>query len=86
LFLANVIGRRVLGPGSASRGSPEAVKRGRHLFGPHRQRGITAIADQPFEFDADPFRWACLEADTVDLRFRVGLGKPLSLDHDCDTT
>ncbi len=44
------------------------------------------IADQPLEFDAYPFRRACLEADTVDLRFRVGLGKPRLLDHDFNTT
>jgi hypothetical protein len=56
------------------------------LFSLHRQRRITAIADQPLEFHAHAFRRACLEADTVDVRFRVGLGKPRPLDHDFNTT
>jgi len=40
------------------------------------QRGITSIADQPLEFDADPVRRAGLEADTVNVRLGILLGEP----------
>src|SRR5439155_26753444 len=49
---------------------------GGYLFRLDRERGITRIARQPLEFDAHTLRRARLEADTVHLRFRVGLGKP----------
>jgi hypothetical protein len=52
----------------------------------YREGWVAAIADQPLEFDAQPGRRACLEADAVDVRFRVGLGKPRPLDHDLNTT
>jgi hypothetical protein len=52
----------------------------------YREGWVAAIADQPLEFYAQPSRRACLEADTVDLRFRFGLGKPRPVDHDLNTT
>jgi len=78
VFLARLMVGRV-------RGSAPSERR-RHLFRPYGERGITTITDQPLELDADPFRRPCLEADTVDLRFRVGLAKPHPVDHDFNTT
>lgn len=66
-----------------------AVKTGQgsgYLFRPHRQRGIAAIAHQPLEFDAHSFRRPRLEADTVDLSLRLGLGEPRPLGHDYNIT
>jgi hypothetical protein len=64
----------------------ETGQGGGYLFRLDRQRGITRIARQPLEFDAYPLWRACLEADTVHLRFRVGLGKPRPLYHDFNPT
>ena len=57
-----------------------------YLFRLHRECGIAAIAHEPLEFYAHSFRRARLEADTVNLRLRVGLGKPRPVDHDFNTT
>ncbi len=46
---------------------------GGYLLRLDRQGWVTAIADQPLEFDAYPFRRACLEADAVNVRLGVGL-------------
>jgi len=64
----------------------EPGQSGGYLFRLDRERGITAITRQPLEFDAYPLRRARLEADTVHLRFSVGLGKPRPLDHDFNPT
>ena len=63
------------------RGAPELGQCGGYLLCLHRAGWIAAIADQPFEFDADPFRWAGLEADPVDVRFRVSLSEAGPPDH-----
>ena len=39
--------------------------------------GVTAIADQPFQFDPDLTGWAGLEADPVNVLFGVALGQRL---------
>ena len=59
---------------------------GGYLFRLHRERGIAAIAREPLEFDAQSLRRARLEADSVNMRFRVGFGKPRPLDHDFNPT
>jgi len=64
----------------------ETGQGGGYLFRLNRERGIMPIARQPLEFDAHSLRRACLEADTVNLRFRVGFGKPHPLYHDFNTT
>ena len=64
----------------------ETGKGSSYLLRLDRKRGIAAITHQPLEFDAHSFRRARLEADTVNLRFRVGFGKPHPLDHDFNTT
>ena len=64
----------------------ETGQGGGYLFRLNRERGIAPIAHQPLEFDAHSPRRACLKADTVHLRFRVGFGKPRPLYHDFNTT
>jgi len=44
------------------------------------------IANQPLEFDADPFRRTCLEADAVHVSLGIGLRERCPLDHDFNTT
>ena len=41
----------------------------------HRHTGVTAIADQPFQFDPDLAGRASLEADPVDVFLGVALGQ-----------
>jgi hypothetical protein len=77
-----LLGRRTPGP----LGLSELSQCGSYLLGLHRQGWITSIADQPLELYAYLFGRPCLKADTVDLRFRVGLGKPRPVDHDFNTT
>ena len=55
---------------------------GGYLFRPDRLRWIARIADQPFEFDADPLRRAGLEADAVYVSFGVRLREARPLCHD----
>ena len=50
---------------------------GGHSLLIHRQPGVAAIADQPFQFDPDLAGWAGLEADAVHVLFRFALGKRL---------
>ena len=64
----------------------ETRQRGGYLLHLHRPGRIAAIARQPFEFDADPLRRAGLEADAVNVSFRVGLGEPRPPDHDFHPT
>jgi hypothetical protein len=59
---------------------------GGYLLRLHRPGWIAAIADQPFELDADAFRWAGLEADPVDVRFRVSFSEARPPDHDFHPT
>ena len=59
---------------------------GGYLFRLDRERGIAAITCQPLEFDAHTLRRARLEADSVNMRFRVGFGKPRPLYHDFNPT
>jgi hypothetical protein len=59
---------------------------GGYLLRLHRPGWIAAITDQPFELNADPLRWTRLEADPVDMRFRVSLGEARPLDHDFHPT
>ena len=71
------------------RDDPRTPKRGQgggYLFRLYRECGIAAITHEPLEFHAHALRRARLKADTVNLRFRVGLGKPRPLDHDSNTT
>jgi hypothetical protein len=56
-------------PGAAERGDGG----GRALL-VDRQSGVAAVADQPLQFHPDPRGWPGLEADAVDLRFRVPFG------------
>jgi hypothetical protein len=69
---------RLGGEHTPARERPWAAQRG-HGGGQsllvHRQRGVTAIADQPFQFHPDPPGWPGLEADPVYLRFRVAFGQ-----------
>ena len=58
---------------------------GGYLFRPDRQRWLAGIADQPFEFDADPLRRAGLEADPVNVRLGVRF-REAPVDHDLKTT
>ena len=44
------------------------------------------ITHEPLEFNAYALRRPRLEADTVNLSFRVGLGKPCPLYHDFNIT
>src|SRR5258708_3950183 len=48
---------------------------GGHSLLVHRQTGVMAIADQPFEFDPDLAGRAGLEADPVDVPLGVAFGK-----------
>jgi len=59
---------------------------GGYLFRPDRQSWVATIADQPFEFDADPLRGAGFEADSVNVRFGVRLGEARPLCHDFNPT
>jgi hypothetical protein len=73
--------------GLGRRSSPaERCQGGGYLFGLHREGWIAAIADQPLKFDAYPLRRPRFETDTVDLRFRIGLGEARLFDHDFNTT
>lgn len=66
--------------------APELGQCGGYLLCLHWPGWIAAIADQPFEFDAYALRWAGLEADPVDVRFRVSLSEARPPDHDLHPT
>jgi len=66
---------------AGGRRAPEVGQCGGYLLRLHWAGRIAAIADQPFEFNADPFRWAGLEADPVDVRFGVSFSKARPPDH-----
>jgi hypothetical protein len=59
---------------------------GGYLLRLHRPGWIAAITDQPFELNADPLRWAGLEADPVDVRFGVSFSEARPPDHDFHPT
>ncbi len=50
---------------------------GGHSLLVYADTGVTAIADQPFQFDPDPAGRPGLEADAVDVLFGVALGQRL---------
>jgi hypothetical protein len=54
---------------------------GGHSLLVHAETGVTAIADQPFQFDPDLVRRPGLEADPVDVLFGVALGQRLRSGH-----
>jgi hypothetical protein len=59
---------------------------GGYLIRLHRPGWIAAIADQPFELDADLFRWSGLEADPVNMCFGVSFSEARPPDHDLHLT
>jgi len=72
--------------GAGALRAPELGQCGGYLLCLHWPGWIAAIADQPFELDAYAFRGAGLEADPVDVRFRVSLAEARPPDHDFHPT
>ena len=73
-------------PGGQSPGPPERSQGGGYLLRPDRQGWIARIADQPFEFDADPFGRPGLETDPVNVSLGVSFREARPLDHGSNTT